>query len=82
MKDVIAWITENWEWVVLLVAGIIELVLRYVPTASNVSILDQILKFLRWLVPNKRKTDGRDEISFNGDIRLRKKWVPLNKHTL
>lgn len=52
------WILENYEWIILLVIGVIELVIRYVPTANDISVLSKIYNLLNWLVPNKRITEN------------------------
>lgn len=56
------WVAANWGKIVLLLAGIWEVVVRIWPTAADLSIVNKLLAFLKWVadwVPNLRLGGGR-----------------------
>lgn len=47
----------SWTMILGIVVGIYEVLVRYIPTVSNISIVSFIMGLLKKLVPNKA-TDG------------------------
>lgn len=67
----INWIIENYVWIVPLLLGVMELVLRYVPSHYNLSILDTIYRILNAFLPkNKKIGEGSRTISDERHILL------------
>ena len=56
------WIVANWGKLVLLLAGIWEVVMRVFPTTADWSIVNRLLALLKWLadlIPNLSTRGGR-----------------------
>jgi hypothetical protein len=49
-----SWITNNWQILLAVVYGIYEIVVRYFPTVSNVSLLSWVIKIIQAIVPNNK----------------------------
>lgn len=74
MKDVLnfiwGYIVEHWETVGLI---IYEIIARVWPTKYNISILDNVWKIVNFVMENKRKASGHEQI-----IDITKNNVPVN----
>jgi hypothetical protein len=49
-----SWITNNWQILLAVVYGVYEIVVRYFPTVSNVSLLSWVIKIIQAIVPNNK----------------------------
>lgn len=80
MEKVLNFIYENWEWLAVV---IYELFVRLKMTAKNLSILDNVLKVIGFLIPNRRKPDGTEEtIKRPGEPAKNKILVDLFRHVI
>jgi hypothetical protein len=50
----VSWITNNWQILLAVFYGVYELVVRYFPTVSNVSLLSWVIKIIQAIVPNNK----------------------------
>lgn len=55
LKQILNFTVEHWEYIAPLIAAILELILRRIPTKRNVSLFDNLWKLLNFLVANRRK---------------------------
>jgi hypothetical protein len=59
------------------VLGLIEIVLRSIPTKKNVSIIDNIVKVLNFIIKNRRKPSPDDKLAGDGTKNVVE--IPRNK---
>lgn len=78
------WIYENYTWLLPLVLGVLELVLRYVPTNNNLSILDKIYNVLLYIYdllvkvfPKNKAKIGGSPIGSYGKVYKLKRYAEV-----
>lgn len=65
--NIIEWITQNAPMLLAIVGGI-EAILRLIPTTRNLSIIDKIFGFIRFIIPNRivtKKFNGQEVKEIN-----------------
>jgi hypothetical protein len=68
LQKIYEYVAANWDVLGPIALGIIELILRALPTKRNYSILDFAYKLIKQTVPNKRIPNGNELItSFDKD---------------
>lgn len=61
MNKVLDFLQDNW----LPISAVIEAGLRLIPTAKNISIIDNVFKVISFLVKNRRKPQAADAVPAN-----------------
>jgi len=46
------WLLNNWQLIVAVIIGVYEVLARVFPTIADITILGNIIKFLKWVSDN------------------------------
>lgn len=78
LEHLLNFVNDNWE---LLAPVIYEILARVIPTKNNVSIVDNVVKIIRFFIPNKRVPHLTDNVVDNAP-EFKRDIIDRTKHVI